>query len=60
MDKSAHRPPGAGEPPHRGHRTDRFVKVEGWIDYAVFAGIVLLAGAMVYGLLTTTGSAPWM
>ncbi len=45
--------------PHRKnkHRAERF---EGAADLLVVGIIIALAAAMLIGLLTTQGSAPWM
>ena len=61
MNIPFHLPHGTGaHPPHRGHYLDRFTKFEGAADYFTIGAIVLFAAAMVIGLLTTTGSSPWM
>lgn len=44
----------------RGHVSDGLARYEGLADYAVVAGIILLAAGMIAGLLTSSGSAPWM
>ncbi len=38
----------------------RAQQIEGVFDILVVTMIVVLIAAMAYGLLTTTGSAPWM
>jgi hypothetical protein len=50
--------------PHHDHHHHhpmwwKMEKAEGVVDYFVVAGIVLLGAAMVYGLLTASGEAPW-
>ncbi len=60
MNNLLHLPKRTGaQTPHRGHALDRFVKFEGAADYLTVGAIVVLAAAMVIGLLTTQGSAPW-
>ena len=59
MALSFHLPHRTGEPPHSHHSAFSFSKVEGAADVLIVAGIVLFIGAMIFGLLTTTGSAPW-
>jgi hypothetical protein len=46
---------------HHHHRPawEKMEKAENVIDYFVVAGIILLGAAMVYGLLTASGEAPW-
>jgi hypothetical protein len=41
------------------HADQRLRRFEGAIDYLVIGGILVLAAAMVYGLATASGSAPW-
>ena len=61
MNSPFHLPHRTGDAtPHRGHYLDRFTKFEGVADYLTVGAIMLFAVAMVIGLLTTTGSAPWM
>ena len=46
-----------------GHRHEptvqRLRRFEGAVDYVVIAGVLILAAAMVWGLLTASGDAPW-
>jgi hypothetical protein len=39
--------------------TRRFRRFEGALDYLVIGGLLTLAAAMVYGVLSATGDAPW-
>lgn len=48
---------GAGH--HHMPTDQRLRRFEGAIDYFVIGGILILAAAMVYGLVTASGSAPW-
>jgi hypothetical protein len=44
--------------PHKNrHLLERF---EGYTDYLVVGMIVILGGAMLYGLLTASGVSAWM
>ena len=57
------RRPGRGGANGAGHRhestTQRLRRFEGAVDYLVIAGVLVLAAAMVYGLLTASGDARW-
>lgn len=48
---------GAGH--HHKSTAQRLRRFEGAIDYVVIAGVLILAAAMIYGLLTASGDAPW-
>ena len=48
---------GAGH--HHEPTARRLRRVEGALDYFVIAGVLILAAAMVWGLLTASGDAPW-
>jgi hypothetical protein len=53
---------GAAEPhPHHPHHPMAYQmrRLEGVVDYMMVGGIVALAAAMVYGLITASGRAPW-
>lgn len=50
-------PPGSEH--HHAHMEDRMQRIEGTVDLLIIAGIVLLGAAMVYGLFTASGEAPW-
>jgi hypothetical protein len=41
------------------HADERMRRFEGAVDYLVIGGILILAGAMIYGLATASGRAPW-
>ena len=48
---------GAGH--HHTPTAQRMRRFEGAIDYIVIGGVLILAAAMVWGLLTASGDAPW-
>jgi hypothetical protein len=54
-----HLPHRTGAPPHRADLFARLGKAEGVADWVTLGGIALFAVAIVYALLTTTGSSPW-
>ena len=41
------------------HTAQRLQRFEGAFDYFMVAAALILAGAMVYGLLNAPGDAPW-
>jgi len=49
-----------GEHHHHVDPVKRLQRVEGLFDVLVITLVVILGGAMAWGLLTATGSAPWM
>lgn len=53
----------AGPALGRRHRhaptAQRLRRFEGAVDYIVIGGALILAAAMVWGLLTASGDAPW-
>ncbi len=60
MGLKFHLPHRTGAHPHHHEQTAvRLGKIEGLADYLTVGLIVLFAGAVVFGLATTTGSAPW-
>lgn len=49
----------SGAEHHHESTAQRLRRFEGAVDYVVIAGVMILAAAMVYGLLTASGDAPW-
>jgi hypothetical protein len=44
---------------HETRTTQRFRKLEGGVEYLTIAGLLILMGAMAWGLLTASGDAIW-
>jgi hypothetical protein len=59
MGLPIHLPHRTGAVPHRAELFIRLGKAEGLADWVTLGLIALFAGAIVYALLTTTGSSPW-
>ena len=59
MGLPLHLPHRTGAHPHNGGLFLRLGKAEGVADWVTVGAIAMFAAAIVYALLTTTGSSPW-